>query len=249
MEAEGAIKNITSLLKSGSAYICSYMMDDDSSTKAVLQHPKPVDPSAKKKKGKIKKDTGLLPSYHPVIKFIADKNHRVGKFANKIFELSALPRSQTSCTKADAERLKQNFAYFIHMYHGETFKKFQWHAKAVMEHHFNNHQFCDERCPAKKWKKEDKIRKQLRYRSKEVDAKFYNQLLTIFDAFTTLEALRELYHNVHSNKCESMNGFITKFVPTDKDFCRTIANKARTLMAIGIDSVGYEDYFASSLKS
>ncbi len=84
------------------------------------------------------------------------KNHCVRTFANKIFELSVLPRSQTSCTKADAEPLKRNFAYFIHMYHGERFEKFQWHAKAVMEHHFNNHEFCDKWCPGKNGRKKTK---------------------------------------------------------------------------------------------
>jgi hypothetical protein len=54
--------------------------------------------------------------------------------------------------------------------------------------------------------------------------------------------LHDLYHNVHSNKCESINGFVTKFLPKKKHFCRTIANPGRTYLALGIDLLGYQEY-------
>jgi hypothetical protein len=43
-------------------------------------------------------------------------------------------------------------------------------------------------------------------------------------------------------KCESLNGFIKKFLPKHKHYCRTIVNQARTCLAVGIDSLGYEKY-------
>jgi hypothetical protein len=36
---------------------------------------------------------------------------------------------------------------------------------------------------------------------------------------------------------------ITNFVPKKKHICRMLWNKARTYMAIGLDSIGYNEYF------
>jgi hypothetical protein len=54
------------------------------------------------------------------------------------------------------------------------------------------------------------------------------------------ESLKEVHHSYHTNKCESMNKFITKFVDKSLHLCCTIVGKARTYVAVGIDSVGYE---------
>jgi hypothetical protein len=62
-------------------------------------------------------------------------------------------------------------------------------------------------------------------------------------AFTTEEGLRDLYHDVHSNKCESINGFVTKVLPKKKHFYRTIADPGRTYLALGIDSLGYQEFY------
>jgi hypothetical protein len=56
-------------------------------------------------------------------------------------------------------------------------------------------------------------------------------------------ALWELWHEEHGNKCESLNGFITKYLPKHKHYCRAIINKARPNVAISLDSVGYQEYY------
>jgi hypothetical protein len=66
----------------------------------------------------------------------------------------------------------------------------------------------------------------------------------IHDTYTDPDNLHDIWHEVHSNKCESLNGFIIKFLPKHKHYCRTIVNRgARTYVAIGIDSVGYQKYY------
>jgi hypothetical protein len=95
------------------------------------------------------------------------------------------------------------------MYHSQPFPLFQRAAKAVLEHHFNNHKFCDEWCPWKKWGEEERIFKELKYRCKEADKELYLQFCKLHLVLTTEEGLRDLYHDVHSNKCESINGFVT----------------------------------------
>jgi hypothetical protein len=145
--------------------------------------------------------------------------------------------------------MKRNFAYMIHMYRHDSFAKFKVAAKAVLEHHFNNHVFCGEWCPAEKWKDDEVQRKALKYRCKVSNAELYQQMSTIHNAYTDVWNLREIYHEVHSNKCESLNGFITKFLPKHKHYCRTIVNRARTYLAIGLDSLGYENYYSVLFSS
>jgi hypothetical protein len=84
----------------------------------------------------------------------------------------------------------------------------------------------------------------LKYRSKTKNTRLYTQLRAYHDAYTSDSSLWELWHEVHSNKCESLNGFITKFLPKHKHYCRTIINEARTNnVAISIDLVGYQEYY------
>jgi hypothetical protein len=182
-------------------------------------------------------DNGKLPLSHPVIEFLANKNHRVRTNAKHFFELSYSTKTVSIYTNNDAERMKRNFSYFIHMYHIQPFPLIMRASKAVLEHHFNNHKFCDEWCPLKKWSEEERIWKPLKYRCKEADEKLYLQFQKIHSSFTTEEGLPDLYHEVHSNKCESINGFNTKFLPKKKHFCLTIANPGCTYLAIGLSWV------------
>jgi hypothetical protein len=123
-------------------------------------------------------------------------------------------------------------------------------SNAVVEHHFNNHDYCEEWCPV--LKRRERIRKgeiqedeasDLKYRCKIKNARLYLQCRAYHDAYTTDSSLWELWHEVHSNKCESLNGFITKILPKHKHYCGTIINEARTYVAISIDSVGYKEYY------
>jgi hypothetical protein len=252
MEAEGALRNVRLLYNEKNVFIETFVMDDDSSTKSILRHSWKlmVDSGIldsldwpRTASGAKKKDSGQLPLLHPIIDFLADKNHRVRTYAKYFFLLAHKKRSVTCCTPNDAERMKRNFAYSIHMYRHDSFSEFKKAAKAVLEHHFNNHVFCGEWCPANKWKEDEKQLRSLKYRCKVKHTELYEQMSTIHNTFTDVWNLQEIYHEYHSNKCESLNGFITKFLPKHKHYCRTIINRARTYLAIGIDSVGYNEYY------
>jgi hypothetical protein len=251
MEAEGALRNVRLLYEAHDVFIETFVMDDDSSTKSILRHSWselihrgvldkldwPKTPSNRKKD-----DHGRLPFLHPILDFLADQNHRVQTYASYFFKLSKLSRKITQCTANDAERMKRNFAYFLHMYRKHPFHEFQKAGQAVLEHHFNNHELCGDWCPANKWQGEDKD-KMLKYRCKKINAKLYEQMKQIHDIYTEPDNLRDIWHEVHSNKCESLNGFITKFLPKHKHYCRTIVNRGRSYLAIVIDSVGYQKYY------
>jgi hypothetical protein len=47
----------------------------------------------------------------------------------------------------------------------------------------------------------------------------YEQCLPHHQAFTTKSALKEIFHELHSSKYESLNGMITKFIPKVKHLC------------------------------
>jgi hypothetical protein len=60
--------------------------------------------------------------------------------------------------------------------------------------------------------------KELKYHDKNKYAHLYSQIRNIYEKFCTDEWLMDLWHDIHSNKCESLNGFITKFLPKKKFF-------------------------------
>jgi hypothetical protein len=229
-------------------------MDDDGSTKRVL----------KWKLSKFKKavadgritnygeeytaKNGKLDMDHPFIIFLADKNHRVSSDASAIFKLAYTNQSESRCTIVDAERLKRNFGYALQLYHDRPFEEFKKAMECVPKHHFNNHKNCGDWCAAKKWVGQEKIAKELKYRDKIKDAALYAEIRAIHDKFCTDEWLKDLWHDVHSNKCESLNGFLIKFLPKKKFFARSMVISGRTHLALTIDSIGYEKTYSELFK-
>jgi hypothetical protein len=135
----------------------------------------------------------------------------------------------------------------------ESFRKFKVAAKAVLEHHFNNHTFCGKWCPANKWKDDERKKKALKYRCKVKHALLYEQMKAIHNTYTDVWwNLQEIYHEFHSNKCESLNGFRTKFLleHKHKHYCWSIINRARTYLAVRkvlfctMDYIGYHNHSA-----
>jgi hypothetical protein len=158
--------------------------------------------------------------------------------------LANAPILVTSACKNDAERIKRNFNFWCRLYWNESEEIFEWRSKAVVEHHFNNHRWWDPAwCAILNKDLAQKKKIQCKYRSKLEDMAFYVQAKKALACYTTKEALRDLRHGFHSNKCESLNGFITKAIPKNKHTCSSNANKARTNMIVGINLPGYEKYF------
>jgi hypothetical protein len=250
MEGVGAHRNVKKIFDNCNCYIRYYVMDDDGSTKRVLkwklsEFKKAVAEGRITDAGEeYTAKNGMLDINHPFITFLADKNHRVRTYASAIFKLAYDSKANSLCTKVDAERLKRNFGYCLHLYHDRPFEEFKKSVECVVEHHFNNHDNCGDWCCAKKWEGQEKIAKELKYRDKIKDAKLYSQIRTIHDKFCTDDWLKDLWHDVHSNKCESLNGFLTKFLPKKKYFCRSMAISGRTHLAITIDSIGYEKTYS-----
>jgi hypothetical protein len=250
MEADGALVGCLHLHKNHNVVYEIIVMDDDSSTENILKwnfkeafDKELIASIPKTPSGGKKVDNGKLPLTHPPITRLADHNHRNRCMAGKIYKLARGSKKKSLCSTADAERLKRNLTYALHEYKTHdfvTFKKMMWN---VLYHHFDIHDTCGDWCRSVQYKDNPEELKKLHYRDKVTDDWLYEQLEEIWELYCTDESLREVHHSYHTNKCESMNKFITKFVDKSLHLCRTIVGKARTYVAVGIDSVGYEEYY------
>jgi hypothetical protein len=139
--------------------------------------------------------------------------------------------------------LKRNFGYWLLSYHKKEFEIFANKSKAVVEHHFNNHSHCDDWCSMKKASATVAATGNLKYRCKKENSKLYKQIVEVMDRFTNTEKLQECHHGFSSQKNESMNKVVSRYVPKDRTFCQSMSLTSRICMAVGIDSIGHEDYY------
>ena len=132
MEADGALSLVKNLdLETNSkVFIESFVTDDDSSIRAILRHPS--------KRGK-----GKLPLHIRKPKWLADPSHRTKVIANAIFQL--VKNNASTCTNVDALRVKKYFGYMLKEARHGTLEEICEKCKCVIEHLFNNHEFCDNR--------------------------------------------------------------------------------------------------------
>jgi hypothetical protein len=195
--------------------------------------------------GNDKVSRGDLPLSHPQWIKLADHNHRLRCLSNKCYALAKARQRISMCTHADALRLKRNVCYAVHQYKNEDFATFKRSVWAVLHHHFGDHSTCGEWCPCLRKKDDPEALKKLFYRCKTKNAKLYSQVLKIWNTYCSDKALHDIHHKWHTNKCESMNKFITKFVPKTTHLCTMIVGKARAHLAVALDSVGYENTYST----
>jgi hypothetical protein len=250
MEPHGALVNLLDMFNNHNVVWEIMVMDDDSSTQNLLtwNHEdafaaKLISEIPLTNGGNKKSDKGKLPLRHPRITRVADHNHRNRVMSGKCFNYAYAAKKISEMTLADAERLKRNMTYAMHEYKEydfETFKKALW---AVFYHHFNMHDTCGDWCPALQHKDNPEELKKLHYRCKLKNAELFDQIHAIWETYCTDKALREVHHKWHTNKCESMNQFITKFIRKSIHLCKTIVARARTYLAVSLDSIGYDEYY------
>jgi hypothetical protein len=83
----------------------------------------------------------------------------------------------------------------------------------------------------------------LKYRCKKEDAKLYVQIRDVLAGFSATGKLRECHHRYSSQKNESMNKLISRYVPKDRMFCKSMSLHSRVCLAVGVDSVSHEEYY------
>ena len=152
-------------------------------------------------------------------------------------------------TNVDAARMKRNMALAVRAYRLSGFSYFQVQAVAVLEHHFGDHSLCDPSwCPYHRYLNNPKKLAQLKYRNKKDHLPLYIQMKELHDKYVSDEWLPQIWHMWNTNKNENVNKLITKFVPKTTYLCQTIVAKLRIYVAIGIDSIGQEEYYKRLYK-
>ena len=244
MEAIGARMFVLGIFEEWDAYVREIVADDDSSIRRILKHKFKklfelglIPERPRYESGALKPDNGELPVEHVEIHFFSDRNHRVRSIAKDFFILGRKKLSECIGTTHDAERLKRNLSYAIRGNCDKTIDDLTTAVKSVLEHHFNNHEFCGDWCQCKGKTEEELKDLKLKYRDKSIHAKFYAQLQPIFQK--CLDKIADVYHTYNSNINEGFNKLICKFVPKDRNFNGTKEYKPRVNIAVCIDSVGY----------
>jgi hypothetical protein len=255
MEAGGAAKIVYRLFanEEEKCYISHLVTDDDSSVRKILTHSyqemieahtSTIDDWPRYSNGQKKPDNGLLPLLHRAITFLADKGHRTRGYARVLFaESMKSKKNGCGCTKLDAERMKRRMSWTLRLHSNGTYAEFRKAVLAVLEHHFNNHQHCAEWCKSATGTVEEIRESGLRFRCKVRNKELYLFLKGHHEQFMEDAKLRQLHHQYDTNNVEGFNKFLTKFLPKDKTYCKTIENKARSMLAVGLQSIGYRQLY------
>jgi hypothetical protein len=114
---------------------------------------------------------------------------------------------------------------------------------AVLEHHFDDHDYCTDWCQARKGTEKEVRDSGLQFRCKICNKELYLFLKKNHEEFMADTKFRQLFHQYDTNNVEGFNKFSTKFLPKNIMYCQTIENKARSMLAVGLQSIGYQKLY------
>jgi hypothetical protein len=205
MESQAYLDMTIDLFDKKQCVISVICIDDDASTRSMLKWSNadytkntntttpplaPITKGVNKGKFQVPLDKGRLPAHIPEPSFVADPNHRKKVLTGELISLaSAVVSLKHTMTKNDSTRLGKNFGYMIrnlrHCKGGEAliFKAGQ----AVLDHHFDNHEFCGPWCPRKRMTAAQLAASDRFYRCKTKDAKLYKVLQDKMEQFVSLD--------------------------------------------------------------
>ena len=259
MEPISILEMVKSLHSKKFVNVTKIVTDDDSSIKAKLKWsnhdhmantgattaPKIINRNGREV---YRPNHGELPAHLVEPTFLADPNHRKKTLKGELYrQLKKKKDDRCGLTKVDVLRITTNFAYMCRSLHEQP-EILEEHGKAVVEHHFDNHEFCGAFCRRKLLSEEDKKKTAKIYRDKDGDAKLYKCLTDILRRFITLSALKEVGHGSDTQVNESLNNTISWLAPKNKTYSGSVSLRNRISMGIGISSVGTYEYFVRLLE-
>jgi len=237
--------------------IRNMISDDDSTIRAKCQHSfadqiatGEITAIPRLPDGRKAPDHGILPvRVNKPRRWLADPSHHTKVVGKHFFKLASGPRKTTKCTKLDALRLKRNFGYFQKQLRTKSFEIFRQGSKAVLAHHFNEHENCDPSwCHHAMPGNKEKTNSECKYRDSIEHAELKLQLKTIIDKFTTDEKLHEIHHSKDSQKNEALNKSVTKYAPKDREYSGTMSLETRILTAAAVCNIGLDDFYQQVFK-
>jgi hypothetical protein len=162
MEPIACLEMVQAVYDKWHCVIDSICCNDDASTRSLLRWSNedhmannnttivPKIPITKgKNKGKLqdRPDRGKLPAHIPEPKFVADPNHRRKVLTGELYALATAKVSKKkTMTRMDSSRLGKNFGYMIRSLPNMQECQYVDAAKAVIEHHFDEHKYCGAWC-------------------------------------------------------------------------------------------------------
>jgi hypothetical protein len=141
-------------------------------------------------------DRGRLPKHIPEPTFVADPNHRKKVWTGDLYKLlQQNVGSRCTLTKNDVAGLGKNFGHMIRGLSRDNVREtdFVKHGITVLDHHFDDHQYCGLWCPRKRMTQQQLAASPRFYRCKEKDAKLYAMLSGMLSQFITLEKLLKMW--------------------------------------------------------
>jgi hypothetical protein len=166
MEARACLDMVVEMHEKYHCIVASICCDDDASTRAMVKWsnadwmvnnnstvPPRVMITGGKLKGKtkIRESTGRLPGHIDEPHFVADPNHRQKILMKELIGLAKLPMAQRfMMTTMDASRLEKNFTFMIRQLPKLDETEYFRAGQAVLNHHFDCHDFCGNWCPRKR---------------------------------------------------------------------------------------------------
>lgn len=267
MEPQAILDMVVRLNRDEQVIVDTIVTDDDSAIKAKCKwsnadhcHNNNTDeiPMIINRNGNLTKrpDKGMLPSDMEEPKFLADPNHRKRTLKGELYRLvNKKVADRHTLTKCDVLRISMNFAYMARTLKEDmTDDVIVERAKAVLEHHFDNHEHCGDWCRRKPQyvgpitKAEHRSRRKKYYRNKERDTKLYNLLQQKLARFVAVDALREVCHDMDTNKNESLNNTIAWIAPKNKVYSGTASLSNRICIALCVTSLGVLPFFEEVFK-
>jgi hypothetical protein len=176
--------------------------------------------------------------------FLADPAHRKKTFKNRLYALKGKGVALShGMEDGDILRLQLYFIYFVRQLRDLPEDEWTTKARAVLEHHFDVHEFCGDWCKRKAETAAEKETSNKAYRCKTKHEQLYNKLFAALEPFITLDRLRELSHGSDTNVNESLNQTISWFAPKNKTYCGSDSLRNRVGMALSIHLVGYDAFY------
>jgi hypothetical protein len=242
-------------------------MDDDASTRQALRWsnadyllnnntnvlPK-VAITVGPNKGKLQErpDKGRLPGKMPEPTYSSDPNHRRKLLTGELLAIAmATVKSgkKETMTKMDVRRIRKNFGYMVKTLSKRDESEYESAGRAVIEHHFDNHEHCGAWCRRKWMTKQQREASERFYRCKVKDAKLYSILNEIVSKYITTARLKEIAHGMDTNMNESLNNMISYFAPKNRVYCKSRSLHNRVAFAVGIVSLGFKPFFVRLFKA
>jgi len=255
MEALAVLAMYVRMYEIHHVIIETFITDDDSTIKAklkwsnadhMMKHNLTTQPKIINSKGNevVRPDYGDVPAHMPEPYFLADPGHRKKTLKGDLYRLEkktvAVKKTMTKC---DCVRVSTNYGYMSRTLPGVDEAQFVDRGRAVLEHHFDNHQHCGSFCHRKDQTPEEIAESTKCYRDKQKDKDLYDVLHNILAWFVTLEALRKVGHGYDTLVNESLNNTISWVAPKNKTYSTSQSLDNRISVAVGINGIDIYSFF------